>query len=285
VNLAHGRLSHDCIQGVDNPAIHGLFMDNGWPADKPAEVQADAVTDMGLTPADVAAISRGWQKTQAACQAKIIASGGFNWQLFNCQYKPNATHTCSGAPQTAPGRSQTDPWNGTNCAGNPRVCTGRSGLNCTAWLRNACQLTRATGPNGENELGLPLQKIALFFGFSRYEHGRNMDPTTHQLPYFMQDLCTFLLVRGPFAFLGYGWNGCQTVHPSHVRPDSWNGTYARPHEMDEDFGEPLEPLCREVAPGVFERKWSKANVQMNCNTFQGTLKMSDGRMLKTDDRR
>ena len=92
--------------GVDNTAIHGLFMDNGWPADKPAEVQADAVTDMGLTPSDVAAISRGWQKTQAACQQRILASGGFNWQLFNCQFKPNATHTCSGAPQTAPRRSQ-----------------------------------------------------------------------------------------------------------------------------------------------------------------------------------
>ena len=92
--------------GVDNTAIHGLFMDNGWPADKPAEVQADAVIDMGLTPSDVAAISRGWQKTQAACQQRILASGGFNWQLFNCQFKPNATHTCSGAPQTAPRRSQ-----------------------------------------------------------------------------------------------------------------------------------------------------------------------------------
>ena len=49
----------------------------------------------------------------------------------------------------------------------------KDGLNCTAWaawLRNACQLTRATGPNGENELGLLLQKVALFFGLSRYVH-------------------------------------------------------------------------------------------------------------------
>jgi hypothetical protein len=87
-------------------------------------------------------------------------------------------------------------------------------LNCTAWMRNACQLTNATGPHGENELGLPLQKIALFFGFSRYTHGSNIDPQTQQLPYFMQDLATFLLVRGPFAWLGYGWNGCLNDKPS-----------------------------------------------------------------------
>ena len=65
---------------------------------------------------------------------------------------------------------------------------GGGGLNCTAWLRNACQLTKATGPNGENELGLPLQKLALFF-----EHDKNIDPHTQQLPYFMQEFVTFLL--------------------------------------------------------------------------------------------
>ena len=27
-------------RGVHNPAIHGLFVDNSWPADKPAEVAA-----------------------------------------------------------------------------------------------------------------------------------------------------------------------------------------------------------------------------------------------------
>jgi hypothetical protein len=223
--------------------------------------------DMGLTVADVAAISWGWQKTQAACQQRILTSGGFNWQLFNFQYKPNATHTCSGAPQTAPLRSQTDTWNGTNCVksphdGSPRACKAKAGLNCTAWLRNACQLTRATGSNGENELGLPLQKIALFFGLSRYEHGRNIDPYTKQLPYFMQDLATFLFVRGPFAWLGYGLNGC--MHVNKPRPNSWNATYRRPDAMDEDYGEPLEPLCREIRPGVFERKWSKANVELDC---------------------
>jgi len=69
---------------------------------------------------------------------------------------------------------------------------GGGGLNCTAWLRNACQLTKATAPSGENELGLPLQKIALFFGLSRYEHGRSLDPQTQQLP-----MCPLLCATSP----------------------------------------------------------------------------------------
>ena len=28
------------------------------------------------------------------------------------------------------------------------------------------------------------------------------------LPYFEQDLATFLLVRGPYAWIGYVWSGC-----------------------------------------------------------------------------
>ena len=142
-------------------------------------------------------------------------------------------------------------------------------------MRNACQLTNTTGPRGENELGLPLQKIALFFGLSRYTHERNIDPQTQQLPYFMQDLATFLLVRGPFAWLGYGWNGCMNDGSGH---QSWSGTYRRPEAMEEDYGEPLEPLCREVRPGVFQRKWSKADVELDCQAFQGKVTMHDGRV-------
>jgi hypothetical protein len=49
--------------------------------------------------------------------------------------------------------------------------------------------------------------------------------------------------------------------------------------MDEDYGEPLEPLCREVRPGVFERKWSKADVELDCEAFEGKITMHDGRVL------
>ena len=52
-------------------------------------------------------------------------------------------------------------------------------------------------------------------------------------------------------------------------------------EMDEDLGHPLE-TCHETAEGseVFERKWSKATVQLDCKAWKGTIKMSDGRLLE-----
>jgi len=52
----------------------------------------------------------------------------------------------------------------------------------------------------------------------------------------MQDLASFLLVRGPYAWLGYGWQGC-TNGDTHSASGSGYGKWGT--EMDEDYGEPL----------------------------------------------
>jgi hypothetical protein len=41
-----------------------------------------------------------------------------------------------------------------------------------------------------------------------------------------------------------------------------------------DFGEPTG-LCSETAPnsGVFKRSWTKADVEMDCNTWTPTITM------------
>ena len=79
------------------------------------------------------------------------------------------------------------------------------------------------------------------------------------LPNFAQDLATFLLLRGPYAYLGFGWSGCNVIT-------------AFPDELKADIGEPLG-LCSETAAGsgVFTREWSKASVQMDCNSYVGTV--------------
>ena len=48
----------------------------------------------------------------------------------------------------------------------------------------------------------------------------------------------------------------------------------RPASWDVDYGEPLG-LCKEVpgTPGVFRRQWSKATVEMDCGSFEGTITM------------
>ena len=52
--------------------------------------------------------------------------------------------------------------------------------------------------------------------------------------------------------------------------------------MDEDYGEPVDERCHETSAGseVFQRKWTKATVQMDCKAWRGTITMADGRVLQ-----
>lgn len=79
------------------------------------------------------------------------------------------------------------------------------------------------------------------------------------LPNLAQDLATFLLLRGPYAFLGFGWSGC-------------GNEVAFPAELRVDYGVPAG-LCAETGPGsgVFRREWTQATVEMDCNTYTGTV--------------
>ena len=84
------------------------------------------------------------------------------------------------------------------------------------------------------------------------------------VPNLAQDLATFLLLRGPFAYLGFGWSGCGQ--------NFFGGTF--PPSLKADYGVPAG-TCAETAPGsgVFTREWSKATVQMDCNAYVGTITM------------
>ena len=73
-------------------------------------------------------------------------------------------------------------------------------------------------------------------------------------PNLAQDLATFLLLRGDYAFLGFHWGGC-------------NNPVTFPDELGQDYGVPTA-FCSETAPGsnVFVRDYSKATVEWNCET-------------------
>ena len=79
---------------------------------------------------------------------------------------------------------------------------------------------------------------------------------------FEQDLAAFLLIRSDYAWLGYSWGGCDRQ-------------YSRPAMLDEDFGVPTDAFCREVAPGVFSREWTKASVSLDTNTNEATISMKN----------
>jgi len=79
------------------------------------------------------------------------------------------------------------------------------------------------------------------------------------LPDFEQDLANFLLVRGPYAALGHGWLGCSRK-------------YLLPPALKLDYGMATE-LCKETSSGVFQRKFTKSVVKMDCNSWTGSINM------------
>ena len=73
-------------QGMASPFIDGFFIDDGWSASGPSEENKNAVNQTGMSPADVAAMTKAWSANMAAAQTAIINAGGsiqFNSIQFN----------------------------------------------------------------------------------------------------------------------------------------------------------------------------------------------------------
>jgi len=118
---------------------------------------------------------------------------------------------------------------------------------CAAQLRSLCEA-------GESS---PIYNVALL-----HQYTKNPNGSPVPLPAFNEDLATFLLVRGPYAWLGYSWVGCDI-------------DYDFPDALKVDYGTPLG-TCSETGPnsGVFTRAFTKAVAQMDCNTWTGTVKVT-----------
>jgi hypothetical protein len=128
--------------------------------------------------------------------------------------------------------------------------------NCTSYMREtACR------PDSV------LQNKSLLYGFTDQSVNKS------KLPYFKQDLASFLLIRGPYAWLGYSWIGC------NGDPKVRNGPidYQFPAELGQDYGEPIDATCSETGKGseVFTRKWSKATVTLDCKAWTSTIARVD----------
>ena len=96
----------------------------------------------------------------------------------------------------------------------------------------------------------------LFYGFTAVHHNNF---TNTSLPGFSEDFAAFMLIRGPWAWIGYPWVGV-------------NAPYFAPDALWADYGAPLG-LCRETAPNssLFERRWSKARAQLDCGSWVGSV--------------
>ena len=79
-------------------------------------------------------------------------------------------------------------------------------------------------------------------------------------------VANFLLLRGKYAYLSTGWSGCTSLDAPNGGAEryGWNKQW-----LDADYGVPVEEICSETAAGsgVFVREWSKARIQMDCNSW------------------
>jgi hypothetical protein len=204
--------------------VSGFFWDDLWTATEifSPDLWPNTTQDMGLTQDDLDQLTASYNLNMAALKARTLAEGKFSWQML-----------WSGPVD------QPDNYGGT-CP-KPLVQEETCAIN----LRSLC---REESPQYEDR--------ALMYSFGP---GGCSGADPSQLPELDQDLANFLLVRGPYAWLGHGWLGCSLE-------------YAYPEELEVDYGEPLG-LCTEskVRPGVFTREWTKATVQMDCNTWTPTI--------------
>jgi hypothetical protein len=188
----------------------------------PTEVSPFAVADMGLSPHEVAEMRQAYTWAMDSVYSALRRRGLFAWQmLWNGD---SGTFSSDGLREVA----LTGP--------SPLVTRPR----CAAQLRGYCN---ASGH-------ARLHAVAMVYAFT----------DGSKAPHVTQDLASFLLIRGPYAWLGTGWNGC-------------DATYVRPAMLDTlVVGVPLGN-CSETAPGsgVFVREYSRSSVRMDCTTWTGTF--------------
>lgn len=209
--------------GGGNANISGFELDDFWDADGPSEMEGHAVADMGFTVSDTADMVAAFSWARDLVYKEIFARGKFDWTSF---------YTTS--PQ----------WPA--CAG-PFVNNGT----CASDLRSLCVADA------------PVQSKAMLYGWSPGACTWGppgpgiLNPGNLTMPEF--DIAAFQLIRGPYGFIGTGWQGCSLQ-------------YERPQLLDSDFGEPLG-LCAETAPGsgVFSRDFSTVTVSIDCAAMTPTF--------------
>jgi len=113
--------------------------------------------------------------------------------------------------------------------------------------------------------GYPLMSQAVLYQWT--------NSSLYPLPYVEVDVVSFMLVRGDYAWLGYAWLGCT----SDSTPGHGTARYTAPSEIPQlqiDYGTPNEPMKETgTGTGIFVRDWTKATVQMDCNSFTPSITM------------
>lgn len=206
--------------GAGNPLVGGFYVDDFWTVDGgPSEMEAHVIADLGLSHADLVDITAAFTAAQAALYPEILRRGKFVWDQ-TLNHDPYA------------------PLNG-DC---PQPWVHKT--SCAADLRALCSPTAAP------------QNRTLLYGFSP---GSCTGTNPAQLTEVDTDVANFLLVRGPYAYLGNGWSGCNFI-PEYPAA-----------QFNADYGDALGTCAEVGSSGVFVRQFTKSTVQMDCNSYTPTI--------------
>ena len=242
---------------VGDPHIDGIFLDDDWSAPGgPTESGRDSLADMGLSASDVINISAGWVLSMKDVQQAVLDKGGFDWRLFSPGHGTTGSDPIGGAavrqlrhhfltishdfsalchPTRAVCSTKCP------CSMDADWCVQSDGMShsrlqgCAAALRERCV---------HNDT---LQRSALMMDAGKTSAD------------FVPNLAAFLLIRGPYAWFGNAWQGCNNIP-------------ARRPELDRDYGTP-KGACTETHPGtgVFTRSWTRADITVDCNAWVGKI--------------
>eukprot|EP00755_Sulcionema_specki_P024789 Sspe_Gene.1601::Locus_531_Transcript_1_1_Confidence_1.000_Length_1868::g.1601::m.1601 len=228
--------------GLGNESVSGFYFDDWWTLDGPTEVDGFfGGTNLPHYGKEIAEIYGNWSITMWEAQKQIAAAGGWSWNEANCNLDSNPGY--GGAPVVMPPCSLTKtegyPF-ADNVKGAPlkQHTLSAAKAQCTEWLSTACTNTSV------------IHKIPFILSYTRNDNGKQFP-----LPSPIQDIATFLLVRGKYAWMGYGWIGC-------------TDSYSRPDALNHDYGEAVDEVCHQSSPGVFTRRYTKATVTLDCTKWE-----------------
>ena len=219
--------------------------------DRPAgRVRGDNhnIQDCGLSVAEAAAVAEGWKENTAAVDKAVLAKGGFPYPYFvmSGRNETDPHESCQRARHAEDVRHQQDSW---------QAKPPQSGV-----------VSRVLA-------SLPHCALAP----ERY--ATLVPARSRNFPAGSRSVCVL------FAWLGYTWSGCtDSGYPAGCDPACTqpgckpcrfptamdSHPFPRPGALDSDFGEPVGQ-CHESSAGVWTREWSKASVELNCNSFRASM--------------
>lgn len=201
------------------------------------------VEDTGSTPQDMQDHVDHFRANTARLQREVVSKGGFYWQMIR-----------GDGPKVRP---VSQSLNGGCNSPKPRNVTTAQ---CAATLRQWCTPEPAAWRVAHTYLVCAEEMIDLNVA---------RDATAE-----------FLLTRGDFAWIGYGWSGCFPMPSNHTTHKPFNSTWLRPRPAlwDEDFGGAPSGPCEEtgIGSGVFVRHYPRADVKWTCATGEGEINWHSG---------